>query len=116
MHLSQMYAAGSQQGSWAPQPFVMDVEFRCAKAAHGRRSAKLPAGSGSSERQIDTPQAKLKLRRLMRRTVSRVENPSRYGHGTDVLVNLNRLGNHTELDVSESDDDEEPKKMRTPRQ
>ena len=48
--------------------------------------------------------------------MSRVENPSRYGHGTDVLVNLNRLGNHTELDVSESDDDEEPKKMRTPRQ
>jgi len=37
-----------------------------------------------------------------------------YGHGTDVLVNLNRLGNHTELDVSESDEEEEPTKKRQP--
>jgi signal transduction histidine kinase len=30
-----------------------------------------------------------------------------YGHGTDVFINLNRLGNHTELDVSSDEEAEE---------
>jgi len=30
-----------------------------------------------------------------------------YGHGTDVFINLNRLGNHTELDVSSDEESEE---------
>jgi signal transduction histidine kinase len=35
-----------------------------------------------------------------------------YGHGTDVLINLNRLGNLTELDVSSDDESDDEKRER----
>jgi signal transduction histidine kinase len=35
-----------------------------------------------------------------------------YGHGTDVLINLNRLGNLTELDVSSDDDSDDDRRER----
>jgi signal transduction histidine kinase len=35
-----------------------------------------------------------------------------YGHGTDVFINLNRLGNHTELDVSSDEESEERNSTR----